>query len=48
MFQMCLISGSLETVNSANLLPVVVHLSGADLEMPWAVVVVVVASVSDA
>ncbi len=32
-------------MNSANLLPVVVHLSGADLEMPWAVVV---ASVSDA
>jgi hypothetical protein len=32
-------------VNSANLLPVVVHLSGADLEMPW-VVVVVVATVS--
>ncbi len=36
-------------MNSANLLPVVVHLSGADLEMPWAVVVVVVvATVSDA
>ncbi len=34
-------------MNSANLLPVV-HLSGADLEMPWAVVVVVVATVSDA
>jgi hypothetical protein len=33
-------------VNSANLLPVVVHLNGADLEMPW--VVVVVATVSDA
>ncbi len=33
-------------MNSANLLPVVVHLSGPDLEMPWAVVVV--ATVSDA
>ncbi len=33
-------------MNSANLVPVVVHLSGADLEIPWAVVVV--ATVSDA